>query len=96
MLTTSLTVAKQRKLILDVFFDSDDPETFLALVDHAGIDLAAAAGDVKQIPDVILGHYRIKKGCYDIDRATNDLLTFPPVAAHIAGLEAQKAKDAKR
>ena len=43
--------------------------------------------------EVILGHYRVKKGCYDIDRAANDLATFPPVAAHIAELEARIAAE---
>jgi hypothetical protein len=92
------TAEDQRNSILAMFFDDhdDDGESFLALVDHCGIDLAACHGDVRQIPNVIAGHYRIKKGCYDIDRAANDLLTFPPVAARIAELEAQKAKDAKR
>jgi hypothetical protein len=92
------TPKEQRNMILAMFFSEgdDDGEGFLALVDHCGIDLAACHGDVRQIPNVIAGHYRIKKGCYDIDRDANDLLTYPPVAARIAELEAQKAKDAKR
>jgi hypothetical protein len=89
---------EQRNMILAMFFseDDDDGEGFLALVEHCGIDLAACHGDVHQIPNVIAGHYRIKKRCYDIDRAANDLLTFAPVAARIAELEAQTAKDAER
>jgi hypothetical protein len=94
MVTINLPPAEQRNLILNTFFDEDDDgERFLALIDHAGIDLSAAGGDVRRIPAVILGHYRIKKGCYDIDRAANDLLTYPPAAARIAELEAQKAKN---
>jgi hypothetical protein len=93
-----LTPKEQRDMILATFFSGgdDDGKGFLALVDHCGIDFAACNGDVMQIPNVILGHYRIKQGCYDIDRAANDLLTFPPVAARIAELQAEKAEDAKR
>jgi len=92
------TAAQQRAMILAMFFDDgdDNGEGFLALIDHCGIDLAACNGDVKQIPNVIAGHYRLAHGRYDIDRAANDLLTFPPVAARIAELDAQKAKDAER
>ena len=87
--TRTLAAADQRTLILDMFFDGDDPENFLALIEHTGIDLAAAGGDVSRVPHVILGHYRVKKGCYDIDRAATDLATFPPVADYIAELEAR-------
>jgi hypothetical protein len=90
------TPRKQRNMILAMFFsDSDDDGThFLSLVDHCGIDLTACHGDVKQIPSVIAAHYRLARGRYDINRAAHDLLTYPPVAARIAELEAQKAKDA--
>lgn len=86
--TKELSAADQRNLILDMFLDGDDPENFCALIEHTGIDLAAAGGDIRRVPDVILGHYRKKKGSYDIDRAASDLATFPPVAACIAELEA--------
>jgi hypothetical protein len=92
------TPKEQRNMILAMFFseDDDDGTRFLALVDHCGIDLTACHGDVKQIPSVIAAHYRLARGRYDIDRAAYDLLTYPPVAARIAELEAQKAKDAER
>ena len=94
--TKDLTAANQRTLILDMFFDGDDPESFLALIEHTGIDLAAAGGDVRRVPDVILGHYRVRKGCYDVERAANDLATYPPVAAFIAELEAQIGENGLR
>jgi hypothetical protein len=87
----TITAEEQRHLILSMFFDGNDGDNFLGLIDHAGIDLAATIGDLKRLPDVILGHYRIKKGCYDLDRAAQDLLTFPPIAARIKELKAQKA-----
>jgi hypothetical protein len=88
---TVRTAQEQRNMVLAPFFDEDvDAEDFLALVDHAGIDLKAAHGDVKQIPNIIAAHYRIAKGRYDIDRVANDLLTFPPIAASIRELQAKK------
>ena len=94
--TKELTAAAQKTLILDMFFDGDDPENFCALIEHTGIDLSAAGGDVRRVPDVIFGHYRVKKGCYDIDRAANDLATFPRVAGYIAELEAQLGHNGQR
>ena len=94
--TRTLTAAEQRNLILDMFLDGDDQQDLLALIEHTGIDLAAAGGDIRRVADVILGHYRIKKGCYDIDRAANDLVTFPPVAAYVAELKTRQGNDAQR
>ena len=52
------TPKEQRNMILAMFFGEgdDDGESFLALVDHCAIDLAACHGDVKQIPNVIAAH----------------------------------------
>jgi hypothetical protein len=91
-----LTAAEQKDLILSYFFDGDDGDHFLALCDHAKIDLGACNGDAKQIPNIIAAHYRIAQGRYDLDRAANDLLTFPPIAARIAELKAKKGKGRKR
>ncbi len=91
--TKTLTAQEQRSLILNMFFDGDDPENFLALIEHTGIELAATGGKISRVPDVILGHYRLKKGVYDIERAANDLATFPPVAAYIAELKAQMVEN---
>jgi hypothetical protein len=91
-----LSAEQQKNLILGYFFDSDDAGNLLALIDHAKIDFDACTGDAKQIPNIIVAHYRIAKGRYDLDRAANDLLTFPPIAARIEELKAQKVKSAKR
>ena len=85
-----LTAAEQRNMILSMFFDGQDAEDFVALVTHCRIDLAACNGDAKQLTNVIAAHYRIARGHYDIDRAANDLVTFPPVAERIAKLKAGK------
>jgi hypothetical protein len=82
-------------MILSMFFSEgdDDGEGFLALVDHCGIDLAACHGDVHQIPNVIAGHYCIKKGCYDIDRAANDL---PKPRSRLAHNPSESAGNARQ
>ena len=85
-----LTAAEQRNTILNMFFDGDDANSFIALAKHCRIDLAACDGEVKQVPNVIAAHYRVAQGRYDIDRAACDLATFPPVAARIAELKARK------
>ncbi len=89
------TAEEQRNMILAMFFDDHGADGFLDLVKHCRNDLTACDGDTKQIPNVILGHYRISRGRYDIDRAANDLLTFPPVAARIAELKAQRVRREK-
>ncbi len=91
-----LTAEQQKDLILSYFFDGDKADNFLALVDHAKIDLGACNGDVKQISNIIAAHYCVAKRRNDLDRAANDLLTFPPIAARIEELKAQKVKSAKR
>jgi hypothetical protein len=94
------TPKEQRSMIHATFFgydddDDDDGERFIALIDHCGIDLAACRGDVKQIPNVILAHYRIGRGRYDLDRVARDLLSYPPIAARIEELEAEKRRARK-
>lgn len=87
-----LSAQEQRLTILSSFFDDDDPDNFLALIKHCRIDLSVCDGDAKKIPSIIAAHYRLKRGQYDIERAANDLLTFPPIAAHIKELKAKRAK----
>ncbi|MFZ1108643.1 MAG: hypothetical protein WAN43_09900 [Rhodomicrobium sp.] len=68
---------------LPMMMTTGAPSAFSPLIDHCGVDLAACAGDAKQIPNVILAHYRVGRGRYDIERAAHDLLTYPPIAARI-------------
>jgi hypothetical protein len=94
------TPKEQRNMILATFFDfdgdDDDGERMLELIDHCRIDVSACNGDVRQLPKVILGHYRVSRGHYDLDRVARDLLTYPPIAARIKELEAQKRRARKR
>lgn len=91
-MTKTDTAAEQRAMILGMYFEDADAERFLAIVKHAGIDIAECGGDPRKLQDVIAGHYRIKRGVYDIDRVARDLATFPPVAARIKELQTQKGK----
>ena len=77
-----LTPDEQRNVIMSIYFDND-VEGLLALLEHSKIDLAACHGDTSRLADVIAAHYRTQHG-YDVDRAANDLRTFPPIAAAIA------------
>ena len=70
------------------FFDfakSDDDGDLLSLLDHIGFDFRAIS-NVLELPAAIVAKYRLKTGKYDLDRAANDLATWPPVAARIAEL----------
>lgn len=78
-----MTSNEQRDFILNIFADfADEPETLIDFVEHAGMDLHALPS-AADLPAMIAGHYRIKKGEYDVDRAANDLLTWPPVASAV-------------
>ena len=46
----------------------------------------------RALDDAITAHYRLPDGTYDIERAANDLATYPPIAARIKELEAEKAE----
>ena len=70
------------------FFDfakSDDDGDLLSLLDHIGFDFRAIS-NVRELPAAIVAKYRLKTGKYDLDRAANDLATWPPIVARIAEL----------
>ena len=60
-------------------------------LEHIGFDLAAL-DNAEQFYDALLGHYRIKQGEYDIDRATNDLATYGPIASEIVRRQQENRK----
>jgi hypothetical protein len=79
-----------RAIILAWFrdFQEEGDEELARFVVHCGIDIDAA----DNIEDAIAAHYRLPGGRFDIDRAASDLGTYPPVAARIEELRAEKAK----
>ena len=88
-----MTVDEQKAMILSMVSDfageGQDPTDFL---DHIGFDWGLISRQRDLVP-AILGHYRIKQGVYDIDRAANDLATYPPIASRIVELQIQKQKN---
>ena len=87
-----ITPEEQRGLILGIFEDfADDADDLVKYITHVGIDISALS-KTRDLPDLILAHYRIKRGCFDVDRATKDLLTWPPIARAVFEGQERKAK----
>ena len=73
-----------KSVILSMFNDmASDVDGLIAYLQHVGFDFEAIAEDASQLQDAILGHYRVRQGEYDINRASHDLLTFPPIASRV-------------
>jgi hypothetical protein len=77
--------------ILVSFFEDEDRTSLGEYIQHVGFDMNSFS-DPADLISAWLGHYRLKQGVYDVDRATNDLATFPPIAARIAELKAEKGE----
>ena len=97
-----LTVQEQKNLVLAVFFDlleNDQLDEFKEFCQHAGLDFSALPNCSKcladQLPNWILGHYRISKGRYDVDRVANDLATYPPIVARVEELRKEQAENSR-
>lgn len=74
---------KDKATILFMLTDfAEDPDRLGKYLDHIGFDISAIS-DPKALPDAFVAHYRVRQGEYDIDRASHDLLTFPPIAARV-------------
>ncbi|MFZ3585441.1 hypothetical protein ACOI1H_25500 [Loktanella sp. DJP18] len=85
---------EQKTIILSIFADfaeSDDDGDLLSYLDHIGFDLRVIS-HVKELPAAFVAKYRLKTGKYDVDRAANDLATWPPIAARIAELTEAEQK----
>jgi hypothetical protein len=88
MQTSDLSPGEQKNIILSIFADfaeSDDDGDLLSFLDHVGFDLRVIS-DVRELPAAFVATYRLKSGKYDLNRAANDLATWPPIAARIAEL----------
>ena len=80
----------QRSMILSILCDFLEEDKLADLgdwLDHAGFDLTALRYPA-DLPAAWVAHYRRGRG-YDVERALNHLLTWPPIAAHIAFLSKQ-------
>jgi hypothetical protein len=86
-----MTTKAQRDLILGILNDiADDASSVVDYLNHVGFDIAAINSSA-DLPEAWLGHYRLGQGSYDVDRATSDLLTWPPISRRVFELQ-QNAK----
>ena len=75
---------EQKGIIISILTNfADDADRLISYLDHIGFDLCALTSPW-DIEAAVLGHYRIKVGRYDVERACNDLASWPPIAAEIA------------
>jgi len=83
----------QRDQVLWIFEDyaEQDVDKLFAFLQHCEIDLEPLSDKSIQLPDLILSHFYIRPGVYDIDRLGHLLATFPPIAARIREIEAKRA-----
>lgn len=77
-----------------VDFAENDVENLMAYLEHVGFDVRAIETPDELLP-AWLGHYRIGQGTYDTEKATMDLLTWPPIARRVFELQQEKAALAK-
>ncbi|MEM5521067.1 hypothetical protein [Sulfitobacter sp. AS59] len=87
-----LTTEAQKSIILGIMLDmADDVDNLFNYFKHIGFDVSVLRNH-KDLPNALLGHYRLGQGSYDIDRATMDLATWPPIARRIFELQQEEAK----
>ena len=87
-----LSLEEQKKIILNILADfCTDADELPRFLGHVGYDIGAISHPSQLIPSY-LGHCRLKTGTYDVDRACNDLATWPPIAAEIRRLIRKKGK----
>ena len=93
---TYLPPDEAKRMLLNIFigFAENDTDQLFEYFAHVGFDVAVV-DDSKQIPAAWLGHYRIGQGTYDIDRASMDLATWPPISRRIFELQQEKLSLAK-
>jgi hypothetical protein len=84
---------RERDQVLAVFADfaENDVDGLVAFLQHCQIDLEPYLAKKAELPDIIAAHFYVRPGVYDIGRVGELLATFPPIAARIRELEAEKA-----
>lgn len=86
----SIPLPQQKSLLLGILNDFlSDPEELFDYFDHVGFD-PLCLGQIRDLPQAWMAYYRVRAGVYDVDRACRDLAAWPPIAARIAHLQAQK------
>lgn len=84
-----MSTEEQKATILSVLVDfcEDSVDDMFAYMEHVGFD-AASLKSANDLPPAWCAFYRIRGGVYDVERAFQDLATWPPIAARIAYLRA--------
>jgi hypothetical protein len=90
-------IEDQREQVLAVFADyaEHDVDRLFEFLQHCQIDLEPLSDKKAQLDNVIAAHFYVRPGVYDIARLGCLLATFPPIAARIRELEAERAKVAR-
>ena len=91
-MTDTLTTEEQKNLIRNILLDFLNSEDCLPYLYHIGFDLGAV-GHPSQFEAALLGHYRIGQGQYDVERAANDMATYPPMLNRIFEIMREKQAD---
>lgn len=89
--SSDLSTVEQKNLICGILADvaaDPDGEVLFAYLRHCGLPLLALRS-ARDIVPAFLGLYRIRPGHYDVEAAGRHLITWPPMAARIAHLEAE-------
>lgn len=76
-----------KAMLTGILADFAENGDILGYLEHTGFDLSSLT-DAKELLPAWHGFYRIGQGTYDTDRATMDLLTWPPIARRVFELQA--------
>lgn len=93
--SANLVNAQEAKTaIANIITDLSDADKIAKYLKHIKFDVCAMSNPPN--PDewlpALVGHYRVKKGQYDMDRITMDFLKYPPIAARVVELMAEQAR----
>lgn len=83
----ALNLQEQKSIILNIFADfCIDADTMRSYLDHIGFDIGAISHP-RELRVAYLGHYKLRNGTYDVEKACKDFACWPPVAAEIRRLK---------
>ena len=93
--SANIVDAQEAKTALaNIITDLSDGDKIAKYLKHIKFDSGAMSNPPRSdewLP-ALVAHYRIKKGQYDMDRITMDFVKYPPIAARVVELMAERAK----
>jgi len=92
------TITTDAHQALGIFHDmyAQGPDAFVEYCVHCGIPLDDLKNAGKSYDHVILAHYAVGPGEWDVDRISADMLRWPPLANRIAELKDKQRSKAER